>query len=162
MQTTQIVRGATEVLTITRLRPGDVYKRVEESSYAATTLRYGVVADVMDNGPDAAVVAVEFRPPEFGSGVLIETRVITGNQPLAIFPARPEEVREHMAAMIASAEQAERTAVEAADKAAALTARVRAVAAAHTAGELSAPETSTVPLIDAAENEDTPDDGGQF
>lgn len=117
MQTHQIVRGAAEVLTITRLRVNDVYKRVEESPYTeGPTMRYGIVTDLMDNGPDAAVVALKFRPADFGGGVQVATKIITGNHSLAIFPARPEEVADHLAAVLDTAHAAESAAHDALDK----------------------------------------------
>lgn len=154
MQTQQIVRGSAEVLTITRLAVNDVYKRVEGSAYSnEPVLRYGVVTDVMDNGPDAAVVAVEFRPAEYGSGVQIMTKVITGNSPLAIFPARPEEVTDHMAGIIEAASRAAQVAREAWEKAEAQLKQVQEAAARLSAGELTAPATSATPLP-AVSNDD--------
>lgn len=147
MQTHQLVRGAAEVLTITTLRVNDVYKRVEESSYAGEpTLRYGIVTDVMDNGPDAAVVAVEYRPAEYGGTMVVDTKIITGGRALAIFPAQPEEVAQHMAALVESAQRSEESAREAYEKATAQVERVRAVRDRVLANELAAPSTSTEPL----------------
>ena len=151
METQHIVRGGAEAVTITRLVVGDVYKRVEESSYGSgATLRYGVVTDVMDNGPDAAVVALEFRPAEFGSGVVVETKIITGNQPFAIFPATPDEVRDHMQSVMDAAQAAERTAEEAYAKAQGVTERVRRLARDVTAGALTVPATHTPQAIETA------------
>lgn len=147
MQTHQLVRGAAEVLTITTLRVNDVYKRVEESSYSAEpTLRFGIVIDVMDNGPDAAVVAVEYRPAEYGGTMVVDTKIITGNRALAIFPAQPEEVAQHMAALVEAAQRSEDSAREAYEKASAQVERVRAVRERVLANELAAPLTSTEPL----------------
>lgn len=147
MQTQQIVRGAAEVLTITRLAVNDVYKRVVETSYSGEPhLRFGVVTDVMDNGPDAAVVALEFRPAEYGGTVILDTKIITGTQALAIYPATPDEVRQHMSTTLEAARGAEKTAREAWEKAAALTARVERVQDALFANALTVPATSTEAL----------------
>ena len=162
MQTQQIIRGAAEVLTITRLAVNDTYKRVEESAYSGgPTLRYGVVTDVMDNGADAAVVAVEFRPADFGSGVQIERKVITGSAPLAIYPATPEEVREHMDGVLDAARRAQDTAREAWEKACVMTVRVEAVQESLNMGALTAPETTTGPLpVEASPEGQGPDEPG--
>lgn len=146
MQTQSIVRGAAEVLTITTLRVNDCYKRIESDYSGDATLRFGVVTDVMDNGPDAAVVSLEFRPADYGSGVQFSRKVINGNAPLAIFPARPDEVREHMDKVLEAAHRAESTAQDALDRA---TENVRQVlAVGRLLGEdlLTTPETSTEPL----------------
>jgi hypothetical protein len=154
MHTQQIVRGAAEVLTITTLHVNDCYKRVEEGYSGEPVLRYGVVTDVMDNGPDAAVVAVEYRPAEYGTGVQVRTQVITGNKALAIFPARPDEVAAHMDAMVEAAAESERAARDTYEKATAVTAKVAALRDRMTAGTLTAPATSNIPLAAPTDDED--------
>lgn len=155
MQTQQIVRGSAEVLTITRLAVNDVYKRVVETSYSTEpTLRYGVVTDVMDNGPDAAVVALEFRPADYSGGVQIETKIITGSQQIAIFPATPDEVGEHMAKILEAAHAAESTASDALDKATAMVAKVLRTSERLGQNLLTAPATSATPLPPMSDDDD--------
>jgi hypothetical protein len=141
MDTTQIIRGAAEVLTITRLAVNDCYKRVDTNYSGDAVLRFGVVTDVMENGQDAAVVVLEFRPADFGSGVEVQRQVLNG-QGWAIFPAQPEEVAEHMEAVLAAAQKAEDAAHDAWEKAAAKVAQVRQVAARLAASALTTPATA--------------------
>lgn len=157
MHTEQIIRGAAEVLTITRLAVNDVYKRVDSDYSGNAVLRYGVVTDVMENGPDAAVVVLEFRPADFGSGVEVSRKVINGQQ-WALFPARPDEVAEHFAEVLAAAEDAEKAARESLEKAQTKVAQVRQVAASLTAGTLTAPATSTTPLPEPSDDADDVDE----
>ena len=93
MQVQQIVQASAEVITIARLSPGDVYKRVETDYSGNATLRYGIVQSVMNNGSDAAVSAVEFKP-EYG-GVTVTEKIITAGSEAALFPATPVEVEAH-------------------------------------------------------------------
>lgn len=158
MQTTQIVRGAAEVLTITRLRVNDVYKRVEENYSGEPVLRYGIVTDVMDNGPDAAVVATEYRPADFGAGIQIRSAVITGSRPMAIFPAEPIEVADHMDAVVAAAEDAAKAAREKYEEASAQLTKVMAVRDGLTRNALTTPETSNEPLPTESDEDEGTDE----
>lgn len=112
MQTQQLIQASADVVTITHLAPGDVYKRVEEGgAYAGgpgATLRFGIVQDVMNNGTDSAVTALEYVPaPAYASGgVTVEVKVWTGSKPAAIFAATPAEVTQHLAAVVADTDKA--------------------------------------------------------
>lgn len=106
MQVHQIVGTSADVMTITRLSPGDVYKRVEESDYySGAKLVFGVVQSVMNNGEDAAVTALEYEA-DYNSGAKAVIKVMTGSRPVAIFPATPEEVTAHLEELWASAQSA--------------------------------------------------------
>jgi hypothetical protein len=144
MQVRQIVRSSADVLTITRLSPGDCYKRVEDG-YSEPTLKFGVVQSVMNNGEDAAVTALEYEV-DYTVGAKARIRVFNGGKPAAIFPATPEEVTTHLAEIRQSTQQAvERAERDLTEKRAALAA-VEALTA--SVGTLSAPAT-TSGVIDA-------------
>jgi hypothetical protein len=145
MQTQQIIRTSAEVLTITRLSPGNVYKRVDESGYAGAALKFGVVQDVMNNGEDAAVTALEYEA-DYNAGAKATLRVWTGSQPVAIFPATPEEVTAHLESLRESAEQAVRNAEQDLAKKRDALAAVQRISA--SVGDLSAPESETA-IIEA-------------
>lgn len=137
MHVQQIIRASADILTITSLSPGNVYKRIEEPDYSGEQrLSFGVVQSVMNNGEDAAVTALELAPDY--SGIVAKLRVFDGRKPVAIFPATPEEVSVHLSELldratrdVASAEEALNTKREA-------LARVQRVS--DTIGELTAPE----------------------
>ena len=85
----------TPTATITRiatLAKGDVYKRLATGPYGSTgkEIVLGIVADVMHNGDDAAVVAIEHRLTYSSSESKLTT--LTDADDLAIFSATPEEV----------------------------------------------------------------------
>lgn len=143
MQVQQMIRNSAEVLTITTLSPGNVYKRVEETSYTSgPVLRYGVVQSVMNNGEDSAVTALEYAADY--NGTTAQVRVFTGSVPVAIFPATPEEVTQHLEELRSSAQKAlARAEDEVTAKKASLDAVERMAA---TVGELTAPDTITAEL----------------
>lgn len=142
MQVQQIIRNSADVLTITRLSPGDVYKRIVDSTYGDSTavLRFGVVQDVMNNGDDAAVTALEYVS-SYNGVATAELKVFTGTKPVAIFPATPEEVAAHMTDLRTAADKAVATADDAAAKARETRAAVYRLA--EQADSLTAPETTT-------------------
>lgn len=142
MHVSQIVRNSADVLTITHLSPGDVYKRIEDSSYADASLRFGIVQSVMNNGDDAAVTALEFAHDYNGAAPAM--KVFNGNKPAAIFPATPDEVLVHMTDVRNAAKAALQRAADAHTKAAAQLDAVEAAFARIDA--LSAPATSTTVL----------------
>ena len=141
MQVQQIVRASADVVTITTLRPGDVYKRVDETYSGDAVLRFGVVESTMNNGEDAAVSAFEYTP-DYSSGVAVKPVVFTGNKPVAIFPATPEEVAQHMDALVTAAQEASQRADESAAKMREALARTVGLRDRVLAGELTAPLTS--------------------
>jgi hypothetical protein len=91
MKVDQIVRAAgAEVITITTLRPGDVYSRLEKQSYSETYyLRLGIVQSVHSNGEDAAFTAVEIDSLNYE----VSLKVYGTGANLALFAATPEEIR---------------------------------------------------------------------
>lgn len=143
MQTTQIVQASAEVVTIARLTPGDVYKRVETDYAGQATLRFGIVESVMNNGTDSAVSAVEFKP-EY-SGVTVASKVIAAGADIAIYPATPAEVENHLEEVRKALQTAVESAQRALTEAQAKQAHVNGVIAAHAV--LTAPLTSDIPGV---------------
>lgn len=106
MEINQLVASSSTIVTITKLAPGDVYKRVEEGTYvgAAATLKFGVIQSTMNNGDNSAITSLEYSPGF--QTVNIEQKVFTGNKPEAIFSATPEEIKVHVAALVESTTRA--------------------------------------------------------
>lgn len=95
VNTETVVRASATIVNITTLAPGDVYKRLEKAtSYTREKVVMGRVLDVMHNGTEAALTALEStiaetEPPRIvAHGVTAE---------LALFAATPEEWSAHMA-----------------------------------------------------------------
>lgn len=87
MQVQNIIRASADVLTITHLTVGNVYKRVDTNYNGDASIKFGVVQSVMNNGTDAAITALEYEADYNGARATI--RVITAAKDVAIFPARP-------------------------------------------------------------------------
>ena len=111
MQTETIIRASAQIMRITELHAGDVYKRLETSGMESN-LVFGIVTDVMSNGEDAAVVATEISKSYYGPTVR-ELKIFTTLSNVAIFPATPEEIaqrfaeyREEMGKKVAEAQKA--------------------------------------------------------
>lgn len=154
MQVHQIIKNSADVLTITRLSPGDVYKRVVDgSAYGDATIRFGVVQDVMNNGEDSAVTALEYVSSYDGSASA-ELKVFTGSKPVAIFPATPGEVESHLDALTTGADRALAKAEDALTKAQEV--RLAVYGLARSVHSLREPET-TAGVLDASAVEDAPE-----
>lgn len=95
METSTLIQASADVVRIVTLRTGDVYKRLlHKTPYGRDleepTLRFGVVTDVINNGSDAAITALEFDTGY--SGVAPEIKVFRGGSDVAPFAATPAEV----------------------------------------------------------------------
>lgn len=142
MDTRQLIEASAEVVTITRLKAGDVYKRIEEGTSYGSPLRFGVVQDVMNNGTDSAFTALELTPTY--AGITSEVKVFKAGMPAALFAATPDEVLRHTTEVKISVDRK----VAEAEKAliAAREAQALAIRVMDTAlmGELTAPDTTGV------------------
>lgn len=141
MQVQNIIRASADVLTITHLTVGNVYKRVDTNYNGDASIKFGVVQSVMNNGTDAAITALEYEADYNGARATI--RVITAAKDVAIFPATPEEVIVHLAELEERALDArDRATQELAKREAEVQAVVRLRA---NVGALTEPETAELP-----------------
>lgn len=88
MEAKTLIQGSAQLLTIVNLKKGDIYKRYVKE-YSEAKLYFGVVLDVMFNGQDAAIHALEFDSSY--SSATISRKVFGNDTELAIFPADPSE-----------------------------------------------------------------------
>ncbi|HET8661094.1 MAG TPA: hypothetical protein VFM55_19115 [Micromonosporaceae bacterium] len=114
MQTSTLIQASADVVRIVSLKTGDVYKRLNDRTNYGTavepTLRFGVVTDVLNNGTDAAITAIEFDATY--NDAKPEVKVFRTGTDVALFAAKPDEVIAHLDQVTASA----RRAVEEANK----------------------------------------------
>lgn len=104
MQTTNFIAASAEVTTITSLKKGDVYKRLEESSYSSgDKIVHGVVLDVLYNGTDAAIQAMEFKGNY--SSMDTEFKTFSGDKEIKIFPSNADEVKQYLKTTVESLER---------------------------------------------------------
>lgn len=105
MNTQTLVRGSADIVTVTTLARNDVYKRLEENTYGEKyILKFGVVTDVMHNGEDAVITALEFTT-EY-NGATSALKVFGTDSDLKLFAATPTEFIEHKADVQKRAERA--------------------------------------------------------
>lgn len=84
MQTQQIIQASANVIRITSIQKGNIYKRFE-SDYTW----YGVVKGVHNDGENSIIEATEYR--DGWSGIDVKDKVIKGKDDYVIFPATLEE-----------------------------------------------------------------------
>lgn len=152
MQVHQMIRNSADILTITTLAPGNVYKRVDSRAFGESepTLRFGVVQDVMNNGEDSAITALEFTADY--SGVAAQLKVYDGAKPVVIFPATPEEITTHLAEVQQRAQKdVERAEQTLAKERVALEQVQRII---DGIGALSAPESTDTPVLVGSTTDD--------
>lgn len=96
MQTQQIVRASAQVIRITSIAPGNIYKRFDPN-YEDRTL-YGIVRNVHNDGDNTIIEATEYCY-RYGS-MTAEHKVINGNKEYVIFPATIEELTANFSEVI--------------------------------------------------------------
>jgi len=88
MQTKQAIQTSANVIRITNISAGDVYKRFD-TSYD-DRVYYGVVKSVHNDGENAIIESVEYRYSY--SSLDIDYKVIRGDKDYVLFPSSPEEL----------------------------------------------------------------------
>jgi hypothetical protein len=96
VEITTLIEASAEVSRIVTLRPGDVYKRLPDANdyNAKNQMRFGVIQDVLNNGSDTAITAIEFSVNY--NDVRPEIKTFRGASDLAVWPATPAEVTAHL------------------------------------------------------------------
>jgi hypothetical protein len=94
MQTASFIQASAEITTITKLKKGDVYKRLNDKDYGDDKITHGIVLDVLYNGTDAAIQCMEFESSY--SSLKTEFKVFGGDKEIKIFPSNKEEVQVYL------------------------------------------------------------------
>lgn len=139
--TKTLVQTTAQVITVLDLKRGDVYKRLVKNYADTYEIKMGVVTDVMDNGEDSAITALEFASDY--SGTTAKVTVFGTNQDIKIFPATVDEVAAHMTELEEKASddvRKKRSELAAAED---VQARIMVLKQQAHNGELNAPSTTT-------------------
>ena len=145
MQVQNLIRSSADVITISTVHAGDVYKRVVKKSYSEDVeLRFGVVQSLMNNGTDGAFTALECVVDY--SAVTVEVKTFTAGADLSIFAATPDEYRAHLDKVLESAQRNVKDAENTLAAKQVLLERVAGVIA--SASTLTSPATSTAITVD--------------
>jgi hypothetical protein len=93
METKSIIQATANIIRITQLAKGNVYKRIEEQ-YSDVKIRYGVVINIFSDGQKAFIETVEYEKSYSGVSKG-EIKVFAGDKDINICPCTPEDVQEH-------------------------------------------------------------------
>lgn len=104
MDIKNVVQASATIVTITKLSPGDVYKRLDEN-YSGARLIFGVVQSVLNNGAEAAISAIEYETEYSSEGVVAKSKVFNAAKEVAIFAATPDEISTHIDELIERAQR---------------------------------------------------------
>lgn len=88
METKQIVQSSANVIRITNVKPGDVYKRFDES-YDDRTY-FGVIQAVHNDGDKTIIESMEYCYRY--SSLEVNHKVLRGEKDYILFPSSPEEL----------------------------------------------------------------------
>lgn len=152
MQVTTLVQPSANIVHVVNLKRGDVYKRLDtQYASSATSVVFGVITDVMHNGTDAALTALEMTPKGYGSDKLPKLNSFgTAEQP-AIFEAHPEEVADALREARQQSDEQIRQARHRLADAEAVAATVERIVAGLA---LTAPDTTAAIAVEAAPVDD--------
>lgn len=89
MITKQAIQSTANVIRITSVVAGDVYKRFADTDYD-DKVYYGVVKAVHNDGEKTIIEAVEYCYKY--SDISVDYKVIGGTKDITIFPSSPEEL----------------------------------------------------------------------
>lgn len=90
MDIKQAVQASANVIRITSISAGDVYKRFQEHSYSDNECKIGIVQNVHNNGELAIIEAIEYSIK--WSGIDADYKIIKSGDKDALFPCSPEEL----------------------------------------------------------------------
>lgn len=86
MQTKQIVQASANVIRITNIQKGNIYKRFDDSG---DYTYFGIVTDVLNDGNNTIITATEYR--KSWGDMNVENKVIRGEKEFVMFPATIED-----------------------------------------------------------------------
>lgn len=105
MQTDTLIKASAQITAIVELKPFDVYKRIE-SEYSGAKLQFGIVTDVMHNGTEGAITALEFPDSTYNTVPQPKLVVFATGKEAALFNATPDEVEAHLTLVREAAQRA--------------------------------------------------------
>jgi hypothetical protein len=105
MQVKTLINPSATIIRVAEIHPNDIYKRLEKPSYGDERLVYGKVIDVLATDEEAALVALEFVPVDYGSAISAQIRTFKGDTEIALFPATIEEYVMNLDAAITAQER---------------------------------------------------------
>lgn len=105
MQVKTLINPSATIVRVAEVRKNDVYKRIEKPSYGDERLVYGKVIDILASDEEAAMVALEFVPVDYSTGIQAVVRTFKGDTEIALFPATVDEYVLHLHAAVDAQER---------------------------------------------------------
>lgn len=102
MQVNSLVKASAQVIRVTEVAEGDIYKRYDKPAYGEARLLFGVITDALHNGDEAVIVAVEFVPEGYGTAYEPRMKTFGTDDEVVLFPASVEEFEVGMGEAIAA------------------------------------------------------------
>lgn len=102
MQTKNLIQTSANVIRITNLKIGDIYKRYNDSSYDSSVM-YGLVKAINNNGEQTFIEAVEYKKSY--SSIDANFVVFGGEKDINIFPATLEEIQDEFGKIVVKLEK---------------------------------------------------------
>ena len=100
MQTKTLIQAQANVMKITSLKIGDVFKLVD-TTYSNPKICFGVVLDLLNTGNKAYIQLLLYKRI-YSNSAETEIRTIEGESDIALFPARLDEIQEDFRCCIES------------------------------------------------------------
>lgn len=94
MQTRSVVQASANVIRITNVQKGNIYKRFDSNDYTY----YGVVTGVHNDGVHTIIEATEYR--KSWREMQASHKIIKGTEDVAIFPATLDEIKAEFASVV--------------------------------------------------------------
>ena len=117
MKVQTVIQPSANIVRITSVEVGSVYKRLDNPTYGDPRMLFGVVTDIMTDGENSAMIAIEFVPPTYNSGAVEPTlKTFKGDSEVSIYPAQPEEFKVAMEESMAQQERSIEEARKSLDK----------------------------------------------
>lgn len=88
MQTKQAIQTSANVIRVTSITPGDVYKRFDESY--DDRVYYGLVKTVNNDGENTIIESTEYS--QSYSDLNVTHKILRGEKDYILFPSSPEEL----------------------------------------------------------------------
>jgi hypothetical protein len=99
VETKSLIQATANVVRVTSLKVGDVFKLVDET-YSSVRVLFGVVLDLLNSGTKSFVQVLQYEN-SYGD-IKPEIKVYAGDKDINLFPATVDEVRKYMGEAIAS------------------------------------------------------------
>lgn len=94
MEMKNLIQLNANVVRITNLKKGDVFKRIDDSGYRSPEVKYGVVLDLLNSGEKSFVEVLEYTKSY--SDIKGEIKLFSGDKDINIFPCLIDEVKDYL------------------------------------------------------------------